>query len=186
MTNRATSWSRTLRNLVDRRVLVFVDVEASSLERGSWPVEVGIARLEGGKVRSEGRLIRPEPDWDFSTWSDESAAVHGIPLDRLHDEGVRAADAAAWLMRETAGWAVSDAPASDRRWIGRLLALRDPEPGLRLIDFDLALATAAGGVIGRLHSASGHLDVHPAPHRAAGDAARLAAAFRVAGGTEPR
>ena len=44
--------------------LVFIDFEASGLGPGTWPIEVGLAWIENGGVRTWSSLIRPEADWD--------------------------------------------------------------------------------------------------------------------------
>ena len=98
----------------------FLDVEASSLTAVSWPVEIGIARVAGGVVTGDARLIRPSPDWPRDDWSQESAEIYGIALDRLCGEGHDPADVARWLIGAVPGGAVSDAPAFDASWIDRL------------------------------------------------------------------
>jgi len=62
---------------------IFVDFEASSLGAKSWPIEIGIAWLEGDEARSEAALIRPHECWPAAGWSHESQAVHGITRDVL-------------------------------------------------------------------------------------------------------
>ncbi|MHA6347642.1 hypothetical protein ACXYMW_19350 [Roseivivax sp. CAU 1761] len=34
-----------------------IDIEASSLVHSSWPIEIGVARIEEGVIVSEGRRI---------------------------------------------------------------------------------------------------------------------------------
>ena len=169
------------REIVGRSGVTFVDCEASALGPGSWPVEVGIARVVSGEVRSDGRLIRPHPDWNMKHWSPASAEVHGIPLEQLHDEGHPAEEVAAWLAAELRGAGVSDAPEYERRWIGRLWELLDPRPPLVLLDYDVLVAVTIPG-LDFLRTVYRHLDLTPAPHRAAMDAARLASAWRAGGG----
>ena len=157
-------------------MLVFVDLEASSLDPDGWPVEVGLARREGGHTLVGARLIRPEAGWPMSAWSPESAAVHNIPLAEL-----RCADpapaVARWVIEETAGRRlVSDAPAFDGRWLSRLLVTLGPDvPTPRILDFDVLVATHLD-LQGAMR-AYGHLDAHPAPHRAGPDAERLLRAW---------
>lgn len=69
--------------LVVQKGPIFIDFEASSLSEQSWPIEVGLARLEGKRVVIESKLIRPRPDWSEFDWNEKSAAVHGIPRSDL-------------------------------------------------------------------------------------------------------
>lgn len=115
-------------------------------------------------------------------WSAESAAVHGISLERLHDEGHPANEVARWLAVELNGAGVSDAPEYEKRWIGRLWELLDPRTPLVLVDFDALVAATVTDREG-LFRAYRQLDEAPSPHRAAADAARLAA-WRAGGGHE--
>ena len=106
--------------------VLFVDVEASSLGPGSFPIEVGWAADDG----TEGAvLIRPAPYWIEpearlrAAWSRQSQDVHGISLDTLMRNGIHHADAArAVAAALTAPGAIpaSDAPTYDRDWLLRL------------------------------------------------------------------
>lgn len=163
--------------------MIFIDIEASSLDADSWPIEVGLAWREGGRTRAAARLIRPEPDWPMSVWSTESAAVHGVTLADL-----RAADSAPTV----AGWTmemitdrrvVSDAPSYDNFWLDRLLqAMPSDVMAPRLNDFDVLIARELdhAGMM-RAHT---HLDRVPAPHRAGPDACRLLEAWLVGRGVD--
>ena len=55
----------------------FLDFEASSLEKGGFPVEVGWVLEDGTE---EAHLIRPAPDW--TVWSAEAEAIHHLPRAR--------------------------------------------------------------------------------------------------------
>ena len=63
-------------------MLVFLDFEASSLSKRSYPIEVGWV-FEDGKA--EAYLIRPAPDW--TDWDEEAEAIHHIAPERLWAEG---------------------------------------------------------------------------------------------------
>jgi hypothetical protein len=69
---------------VDDTTLFFVDLEASSLMAGSFPIEVGWISADG---RSECHLIRPVPAWD--DWSSKSECLHGIAREHLEARGHR-------------------------------------------------------------------------------------------------
>ncbi len=71
------------RQFVEQKGPVFIDFEASSLSEDSWPIEVGISWIEGGRVATHSRLIRPRPDWFEDDWDVESAKVHRIPRSEL-------------------------------------------------------------------------------------------------------
>ncbi len=77
---------------------VFVDLEASSLLPGSYPVEVGWARpraLPWGRCAIDvgSVLVRPEADWLSSgSWDPNAEAVHGLSRGTLLRDGVPAAD----------------------------------------------------------------------------------------------
>lgn len=68
---------------------IFLDFEASSLHRGSFPIEIGWVTGSGEK---ESHLICPAPEWllptPTSNWSPASERIHGIPLATLTGEGV--------------------------------------------------------------------------------------------------
>ena len=168
-------------DVLARSGVTFLDFEASALGPRSWPIEVGIARVRNGDVCSEGRLIRPHPNWSVGHWSLASAAVHGITLEQLHDEGHPSDEVAKWLVAELRGIGVSDAPEFERRWIGRLWDLLVPRPPLVVLDFDVLLAATIPNPWMQLR-AYRHLDEHPPPHRAAADAARLAASWQIGEG----
>ena len=107
-------------------VILFVDVEATSLRPGSFPVEVGWAADDG----TEGAvLIKPAPYWIEPearlrmAWSRQSQDVHGISLDTLVRTGVHHAEAARAVMAALNAPGMipaSDAPSHDRGWILRL------------------------------------------------------------------
>jgi DNA polymerase III subunit epsilon len=73
---------------------------------------------------------------------------------------------------------VSDAPDFDGRWLGRLLELMPERPSFRVVDFDGLLHVVMSHEAQR--AAYAELVRAPTPHRAGGDAARLAT-VRVAG-----
>jgi DNA polymerase-3 subunit epsilon len=50
----------------ESRPLVVLDVEASGLPPGTFPIEIGITYIETGRTRSW--LIRPDPQWRSWPW----------------------------------------------------------------------------------------------------------------------
>lgn len=164
-------------------MLMFIDLEASSLEPDGWPVEVGLAWREGGRLLAEGRLIRPEPHWPMSAWSPESAAVHGIALADLR-AAEPAPEVARWVLNRAAGRRlVSDAPPWDRAWLATLLGtLGEGVVVPKLHDFDVLVACEFD--LAGVRRVYAHLDAHPTPHRAAADAERLLRAWMAGRGVE--
>ncbi|AQS83681.1 MAG: exonuclease domain-containing protein [Acetobacter aceti] len=97
-------------------MFIFLDNEASSLSAGSYPIEIAWVWETG---RSESFLIRPEPDW--TDWSEEAEALHGLSRDALMQEGSAAATVAQRFLTATEGCRiVTDAPAFDRGWLKTL------------------------------------------------------------------
>lgn len=93
-----------------------IDLEASSLGDASFPIEV--AWLEPDS-RISSHLIRPA--WNWTDWSERSAAVHGIQRAELEASGMDPIPlcqilATAWTGRLV----LSDAPAWDAQWLDRL------------------------------------------------------------------
>jgi DNA polymerase III epsilon subunit-like protein len=162
---------------------VFIDFEASSLSPNSWPIEVGLAWLDGKKVIIESKLIRPREEWSEDDWNPESEAVHNIPRSDL-DDAEHAEDVARWLIEIVDGRTmVSDAPEFDQRWYDRLMRSIEEPPHAKLDDFDrilwMAFSTEDGTVApGRLNKAYKNRLTRPTIHRAGEDAANLCYAWR--------
>lgn len=157
------------------RPLLFLDFEASSLNRESWPIEIGYAWIEAGRVQSRATLIAPRADWSMDDWSAVSARVHGIPL-----AAVRAGARADAVAAETDAFArfeiVSENPAWEQRWLDRLRGDRMPRLQVRPLRSVLRERlddAAVGAVVQSLFRSD-------APHRAGPDAERLARSWLVA------
>jgi DNA polymerase III epsilon subunit-like protein len=157
------------------RPLLFLDFEASALTPGSWPVEIGYAWIDRGRVHSRASLIAPRPEWSMDDWSDAAAHVHGIARADL-----AAAAPADDVAAETDAFAdfdvVSDNPRWEQIWLDRLRTGRDRRievrPLARVIaerlDEDAASTLACA------------LFRSDPPHRAGDDAERLATAWAAA------
>lgn len=59
-----------------------IDLEASGLDRKSYPIEVGITN---GTISAQW-LISPEKNWTF--WCEKAAKIHNIPRQLLLSEGL--------------------------------------------------------------------------------------------------
>jgi DNA polymerase III epsilon subunit-like protein len=167
-----------MKNILNRsdRKIAILDVEASALEAGSYPIEVGVAlvRRPSEPIAVGAKLIRPTQEWlDAGAWSNSSEAVHGIPLERVKREGEPVEEVCNWLngFLGTDTIVATDAPRYDQDWLDTLFAAAGREQKFRIFDFK---------VLTRDFSADQHrhlaylLGKDAPPHRAAEDALRLA------------
>lgn len=100
-----------------------IDFEASSLDDGTYPIEVGVARWASPDmpIESWSTLIRPTSNWRrFGSWSDKSARVHGIQQEALeHGMSPRNAMTRLNAILDTNA-AYCDGGQFDRHWLGML------------------------------------------------------------------
>lgn len=177
-----SDWGRTPPSQLsryDRADLVFLDFEASGLAPGSWPIQIGLARVhEDDSISIDEDLIRPHPTWLEKLWSHASAEVHGIPRSRLETAPEAPEVAAAIIPLLLCRVLVSDAPEYDARWLRMLTSTVDPAWNFQIEDFDglLARSCDAAGVQ-RAYATLDALNAFPPPHRAGANAARLAHAW---------
>jgi hypothetical protein len=150
-------------------MIVFLDFEASSLAKRSYPIEVGWAAEDGS---GEGYLIRPAPGWD--DWGAEAEAIHGIPHETLLRDGTPHEVVAHRMVKVLAGHDLyASAPSWDGKWLSALLrAAGLPRRALRLRDTEeahRAVLLAAGLPP---ENAEAMLPDEPPAHRALEDARR--------------
>ncbi len=126
-------------------MIVFVDFEASSLSKQSFPLEVGWVFEDG---RSMSFLIHPAPDW--TDWSDEAEAIHGISLEKLQRDGASVETVARTMVETLAGHELfASAPSWDGKWLSALLRSAGfPRHALRLRKSVEAFFEAARGILG--------------------------------------
>ncbi len=126
-------------------MIAFLDFEASSLTKKSFPVEVAWIFEDG---RSASCLIRPAGDW--LDWSDEAEAIHGISREKLHAEGIPVEAVASRMMDELSGHRLfASAPSWDGKWLSVLLrAAGRPRHALRLTKSDEVFREAAVAILG--------------------------------------
>jgi len=164
-------------------VLVFLDFEASSLGKTSYPIEVAWVFEDG---RSESHLIRPAPQW--TDWDEESETIHGIARATLLSDGAPHETVARRMIAVLTGHALhASAPSWDGKWLSTLLrAAGLPRHSLRLKDTDAArhqyatdlLSPLLSGarleeaIAATLEQAREIIDHQPVRHRALDDAAR--------------
>lgn len=116
-------------------MLVFLDFEASSLGKRSYPIEVAWVFEDG---RSEAHLIRPAPDWQ--DWDPAAEAIHHIPQATLLAQGAPHAEVAQRMIDQLTGHdLLASAPSWDGKWLSALLrAAGLPRHSLRLRDSEAA------------------------------------------------
>ena len=124
--------------------VVFLDFEASSLGKESYPIEVGWVFASGGE---ESHLIRPAPLWN--DWSAEAEAIHHIPRERLIAEGKPHDEVAKRMIDVLSDHALyATAPSWDGQWLSKLLRGAGlPRHALRLQDTDVAHADAISRIL---------------------------------------
>jgi len=110
-------------------MLVFLDFEASSLAKRSYPIEVGWVFEDG---RSEAWLIRPAPGW--TDWDERAEAIHHIRRETLLRDGVPHDEVARRMVEALSGHDLcASAPSWDGKWLSTLLrAAGLPRHSLRL------------------------------------------------------
>lgn len=69
---------------------IFIDIEASGIARGCFPIEIGwaFARADGA-IEARSLLVKPAPAWraEAAAWDSAAEAVHGLTLAMLQAEG---------------------------------------------------------------------------------------------------
>lgn len=130
-------------------MIVFIDFEASSLSKTSFPIEVGWVFEDG---QSFSCLIRSAPDWD--DWSEEAEAIHRISREDLRREGTAVETVAQKMLDMLAGHDLfASAPSWDGKWLSVLLRAGGfPRHALRLRKSDEAFFEAARKILDQTHS----------------------------------
>jgi hypothetical protein len=123
---------------------VFIDFEASSLGKESYPIEVGWVFEDGC---CENMRIRPPAEW--TDWDPRSEAIHGIARATLLAEGLPVEAVAHRLLSALGGHAVyASAPSWDGKWLSQLLRGAGlPRHALRLKDTEEARAETARAIL---------------------------------------
>ena len=125
-------------------MLVFLDFEASSLGKRSYPIEVGWVFEDG---RSEAHLIRPAPGW--TDWDQGAEEIHHIGRSCLLAKGTPHDVVARRMIDELSGHdLLASAPSWDGKWLSALLrAAGMPRHSLRLRDSDDAHRECAMAIL---------------------------------------
>lgn len=106
-----------------------LDIEASGFGRGSYPIEIGLARADGSSCAF---LVQPQAEWTH--WDPKAELLHGITRGRLIREGHPVIEVARWLNDELAeiGVAYSDSWGYDNTWLSLLFHHAGMLPCFRL------------------------------------------------------
>ncbi len=168
----------------DTLPLMCLDFEASCLPtpaHESFPVEVGVASVATGDVRSW--LIKPLPAWlETGFWDPTAERLHGLSLDRLTRDGHEVATVRQELAEAVEGHIVlSDSPWHEATWAE---ILYDAPPPFRVENYEAVMYDRAGlpmpAFRDALRDAQQAALVHvPTQHRAGPDAHRLAETCRL-------
>jgi hypothetical protein len=112
---------------------VFLDFEASSLAKRSYPIEVAWIFEDR---RSASYLIRPAPGW--IDWDGEAEKLHGISRADILERGTPHDEVAHVMLDQLSDHAVHvTAPSWDGKWLSVLLrAASLPRHALRLREAD--------------------------------------------------
>ncbi|WP_280550675.1 MULTISPECIES: hypothetical protein [unclassified Halomonas] len=146
-----------------------LDIEASGFGRGSYPIEVGLARVDGSTCAF---LIQPLDEWTH--WDPKAELLHGISRGRLQREGYPVRQVARWLNDELGeiGIAYSDSWGYDNTWLSLLFHHAGMLPAFRLEALRILLSEAQQALWSRTKEAIiRELGIHR--HRAGEDARLL-------------
>lgn len=167
--------------------MVVLDFEASCFpQSGSFPIEVGVATLDGW---SAGWLIRPTLEWiRHGTWDPNAARIHGITVEVLQRDGLPPAEVVQELDKvlHPDRPVFSDAAGAETFWLSALYGVVGREPPVVIEPIQPVLEGltsgslfAAGDIAGAEYEAGVGF---PGRHRAEPDARRLAEVVRILAG----
>lgn len=166
--------------------ICFFDAEASGLQIGSFPIEVGWSSPE---FISESFLICPAPQWEMREWRRTAELIHGISMEDCTEHGLSVFEAADRLNQALSGKAVySDSPDYDGYWLQRLYETAEIQPAfpLKLLNLETLIRDTLrergkGDWWADIDDLSRHVGTqYPRTHRAEADARHLAAMYRAA------
>lgn len=142
-----------------------LDIEASDIHPDSYPIEIGILLPDGQSYCS---LIKPPPQW--SHWSDQAEAVHGISRREISEHGKSVAEVAQSLNDYLDGQTVySDCWVLDHPWMIRLFQVAKLEPTFILSDVMYCLSEDEYHQLGSVKQAL-ESELNLERHRATNDA----------------
>lgn len=170
--------------------MLFLDIEASSLSEGSYPIEVAWGD-ESGQIESH--LINPYlyPD-SYTDWSPDAQAVHGLSRAYLSKNGKDPKHVAERVCSQLNGHlVVSDAPDFDNFWLQRLcdaagiakpIEIQHIESQLqKVLPIEYWMSESEADKLPIEHIYERALEKHPLPmHRAANDVEYLISLYKEA------
>ncbi|WP_273208989.1 hypothetical protein [Marinobacter subterrani] len=116
--------------------MFILDIEASSLNDDSYPIEIAWCDLNGSN--SVAMLINPDSAGDWDEWdSYAEMAIHGLSREQCCKEGenvVRVARIVGELLEENPVF--SDAHWQDQKWLERLFESVGKRPPAKLIPLE--------------------------------------------------
>jgi len=149
-----------------------IDFEASSLDVGNFPIEIGLAmwRARDEPIYCWSTLLKPTDEWrQHGHWSKASQAVHGIKQGDL-SLGVSPRYAALVLnyALSTRGVAFCDGGSFDRHWAQMLFKAAKVAPAFGLGDLKALEGYLDAGSAARMLAWTNSAEI---AHRAGADAA---------------
>ncbi len=153
---------------VSETLPTLLDIEASGFGRGSYPIEVGIARRDGSCCAF---LIQPLDEWTH--WDPKAELLHGISRQRLQREGHPVRQVALWINDElrALGKAYSDSWGYDNTWLSLLFHHAGIIPDFRLEALRILISEEQSAVWNDTKEAL--IAEHGIQRHRAGDDARL-------------
>lgn len=113
-----------------------IDIEASGLHPGSYPIEVGIVLSNG---RTYEALIQPFSSWTH--WDSNAELLHGISREMLKREGRDAFDVCNEINQLCAGKTLySDCSVYDSSWIKKLFTFTNIPPKFHCASIETVLS----------------------------------------------
>lgn len=160
-----------------RNKIAFIDIEASGLMKGSFPVEAAwLAGETSGEI-----LISPTGFWDDSRWDADAEAMHGISINELKRRGRHPKVAAATLETALRGRIVfSDSPQHDEAWADMIHSAGDVARTYRIESIGRLLGHLGIKAMRAYEIFSVARESHPPRGRARNGVAHLSAVFESA------
>lgn len=122
---------------------VFIDIEASSLSKESYPIEVAWNNPDG-EILSY--LINPYSIEEWQDWSEESEKAHGIQREDLYSIGVEPEIIVEKLNKCLCDQDVySDAINHDTKWLDRLFSCTKMSRMFNIRDFSMLIPNEIRG-----------------------------------------
>lgn len=160
-----------------RHRIAFIDIEASGLMAGAFPVEV--AWLSAGGIGEV--LVSPSGIWDETRWDPDAEAMHGLTLNEVKRRGRHPRVAAASLEAALSGRLVfSDSPVHDAAWADMLHQAGGVARSYRIETVGRLLGYVGIGAARAYVLFNAARKTHPPRGRARNGVAHLSAVFEAA------